>query len=336
MNTDTPNPGLVIDTLNAFQKSAALKGAIDLELFSKIGTDVLTAAQIADRCQTDLRATRILCDFLVVNGFLTKEDLTYRLNATSSTFLDIRSPKYLGSIAKFIQSPDLQHAFSDVASLLRRGHTSLPDKGTVSNDYEGWVEFAQSMVPMMMSAALFMGDWVAKNFHGEGELLDVAAGHGMFGIQASTRNSKLKVTALDWEQVLQVAKENVARAGLESQFTWLGGDAFEVQLPENRYDLVMLTNFLHHFSFDRNVAFLKKIRRTLRLGGRVLTLEFVPDENRITPPAPATFALTMLATTPDGDAYTFSEYQRMGEQAGFTKFQCVDVPHSIQRLIICG
>ena len=62
---------------------------------------------------------------------------------------------------------------------------------------------------------------------------------------------------------------------------------------------------------------LQKCFAALKPGGRAVTLEFIPNEDRITPPSNAAFALIMLASTPAGDAYTFSELESMFSEAGF-------------------
>ena len=59
------------------------------------------------------------------------------------------------------------------------------------------------------------------------------------------------------------------------------------------------------------------MRAALKPGGRAATLEFVPNEDRVSPPMPAAFAMTMLTTTADGDAYTLSELSAMYAEAGF-------------------
>ena len=65
-----------------------------------------------------------------------------------------------------------------------------------------------------------------------------------------------------------------------------------------------------------------------------MTLEFVPNEDRISPPEPAAFSLVMLVMTPSGDAYTFAELQRMLAAAGFTKSELHELPPSIHRVVI--
>jgi len=90
---------------------------------------------------------------------------------------------------------------------------------------------------------------------------------------------------------------------------------------------VPLTNFLHHFDPATRIGLLKKVHASLKPGGRAAALEFVPSEDRVSPPTAAAFSLAMLANTPAGDAYTFRELEKMYHDAGFTGV----TPHPIPR-----
>lgn len=330
---DAPNPGLIFDTLNAFQRSSALRGAIDLDLFTAIGQGAATAEAIAQRCSADLRAVRILCDYLVVLGFLAKSDQSYSLTPTAAVFLDRSSPHYLGSTARFVTGPHLLDAFRDVEQLVRRGSTLLAGSGTVEPEYEGWVEFARSMAPMMRPVADFIGGLVAERTSGPLRVLDIAAGHGLFGVAVARRNPHATIVALDWANVLAVAEENARHAGVHERYSLLPADALEADYGSG-YDLVLLTNFLHHFDQTTCVNLMRKAARSLSRGGFVVTLEFIPNEDRVSPPTAATFSFTMLGTTPAGDAYTFAEYEAMWREAGLDHHELMDVPNSPQRLIV--
>ena len=87
-----------------------------------------------------------------------------------------------------------------------------------------------------------------------------------------------------------------ACAGASTAYTTIAGSAFEVAWGEG-YDLVLLPNFLHHF--DRATC-TDILRRALAPDGRVAIIEWVPNEDRISPPFPALFAMTILLTTPSG------------------------------------
>ena len=100
------------------------------------------------------------------------------------------------------------------------------------------------------------------------------------------------------------------------------------------YDAVLLTNFLHHFDQPTCVGLLKKVHAALRPGGRAATLEFVPNEDRISPAMPAAFSMTMLASTAAGNAYTLSELTAMYNEAGLGGVTAHPIPMSPHTVVI--
>ena len=78
-------------------------------------------------------------------------------------------------------------------------------------EQELWVQFARAMAPMMMPAAMGIADVLQIASAGPVRVLDIAAGHGMFGIVLAQRNPRAEVVAVDWPGVLGVALENARR-----------------------------------------------------------------------------------------------------------------------------
>ncbi len=132
--------------------------------------------------------------------------------------------------------------------------------------------------------------------------------------------------------MLAIAKEHAEAAGVRTRFETRPGDAFTTDFGGG-YDLARITNFLHHFNVVDNTAFLRKIAAALEPSGRVAIVEFVPNPDRVTPPIAARFSLTMLAGTPEGDAYTLAELTEMLDAAGFGHVQTHDLP-TAQTLLI--
>jgi len=328
-----PSPVLFFESINAYQKTAALRAAIEMDLFTAIGEAGRTAGELAARCEASARGTRILCDYLVVAGFLTKTGSEYGLTQDSAAFLDRRSPAYLGGATEFLLSPTLTGAFEDLASVVRTGTTPLGGEGTVEPDHPVWVKFARAMMPIMALPAREMVRRIPLPTDRELRILDIAAGHGLFGIAFGREYPSAEVTALDWPAVLEVAKENVSKAGLENRFHTIEGDAFEAGL-DGPYDMVLLTNFLHHFDARTCEKLLRRVHGALAEDGRAVTLEFVPNEDRVSPPGSAVFALTMLATTGNGDAYTFAEYDAMFRAAGFSHSELVELQPGMERVVV--
>ena len=296
-----PDPTQIFDMLTAFQRTGALKAAIKLRLFTAIGNGQAETFALAAACGANERGIRILCDYLTVIGLLNKSSDKYSLTPTAAAFLDENSPRYMGSVARFVASNEVMDTFRDVAGAVRRGGTLLPDGGSTKINYEPWIEFAESMGSMMMPAAMFIADLIEKRFpSGPQRVLDIAASHGLFGLSIAQRLPEAEIVAQDFHAVLEVAKRNVAAAGCSHRYSFLPGDVMTLELP-GTYDCVLLTNFLHHFSAKTCESLLKQLSARMNPGGLVISLEFIPNADRITPPTPATFALTMLMSTDHGD-----------------------------------
>jgi ubiquinone/menaquinone biosynthesis C-methylase UbiE len=328
-----PSPQLFFQTINAHQRTEALKAAIELEVFTAIGEGNTTAAEIAKRCQTSEKGMRILCDYLTIMEMLTKQDDRYALTLDSSVFLDKKSPAYLGGATEFLCSPMLTAGARDIAGAVRKGGTIMENDGTIGPDNPVWVKFAHAMAAMMALPAQLMAKLVDPNADRKLKILDVAAGHGLFGIAFATHNPHVEITALDWKAVLEVAKENAQKAGVSDRYHTIEGSAFDVDFGSG-YDLVLLTNFLHHFDPPTCETLLRKVRAALADGGRAVTLEFIPNEDRVTPPDTAGFSMMMLTSTPSGDAYTFPELERMFANAGFSRSTFHALPPTIQQVVI--
>ena len=328
-----PSPQLFFQTINAHQRTEALKAGIELGVFTAIGEGNTTAAEIAKRCETSERGMRILCDFLTIHGMLTKQDGHYGLTLDSATFLDKRSPAYLGGAIEFLCSPMLTEGSKHLTDAVRRGGTAMENDGTIGPDNPIWVKFARGMAPMMAMPAQLIAKLVDPNADRKLKILDIAAGHGMFGLAFATHNPQAEITAVDWKAVLEVAKENAQKAGVADRYQTIEGSAFDVDFGSG-YDLVLLTNFLHHFDPPTNETLLRKVHDALAEGGRAVTLEFVPNDDRVTPPDAAGFSMMMLSGTPSGDAYTFAELERMFSNAGFSRSTFHPLPPTIQSVII--
>lgn len=328
-----PSPQLFFQTINAHQRTEALKAAIELEVFTAIGEGNTTATEIAQRCQTSEKGMRILCDYLTIMEMLTKQGDHYALTLDSSVFLDKKSPAYLGGATEFLCSPMLTAGAKDIAGAVRKGGTIMENEGTVAPDNPIWVKFAQAMAAMMALPAQLMAKLVDPNADRKLKILDVAAGHGLFGIAFATHNPQAEITALDWKAVLGVAKENAQKTGVSDRYQTIEGSAFDVDFGSG-YDLVLLTNFLHHFDPPTCETLLRKVHAALADGGRAVTLEFIPNEDRVTPPDTAGFSMMMLTSTPSGDAYTFPELERMFANAGFSRSAFHALPPTIQQVVI--
>jgi ubiquinone/menaquinone biosynthesis C-methylase UbiE len=327
------NPTPILGMMMAYQQSAALQAAIELDLFTAIAEGHNSAAAIAQACSCSERGARILADYFVVSGLLGKQSQTYTLNPDANAFLNKKSPAYVGGMSGFLNAPGIRKQFDCLTEAVRRGGVAASAEGSTASHYDGWVDFAQSMEAMMGMAAQQIAGMVNAGKQEVIEVLDVAASHGLFGFSIAKQNPNARITALDWANVLEITRANAERWGLAGRLKTIAGDAFTVDL-EGPYDVILLPNLLHHFPFTENVRLLRRIKAALKPGGRVFTLEFVPNEDRVSPPGPATFALVMLASTPQGDAFTFAELESMFAAAGFSSSEHIPLEATAESVIL--
>jgi 2-polyprenyl-3-methyl-5-hydroxy-6-metoxy-1,4-benzoquinol methylase len=216
---------------------------------------------------------------------------------------------------------------------VRSGRTHTSEHGTTAPDHPVWLEFARAMGPMMVPAAQGAAALVPLDPARDTRVLDISASHGTFGIVVAQQNPRAHLVALDWEAVLAITEENAKAAGVANRFSKIVGNAFTVDLGGD-YDVVLVPNFLHHFNLADCTRFLRRVHAALRPGGRVVIVEFVPNEDRITPPPAALFSLVMLGTTPEGDAYTFAEYRQMLLEAGFRDAALHPLPPTAESAVV--
>lgn len=327
------SPERIFQIMTAYHHSAAMKTAVELEMFTKIAEGNSTTESISQACNSSERGIRILCDVMTVIGFLNKENGQYSLNDISNTFLNQHSPAYLGDAAYFLMSSIQKQGFENLTEAVRKGGSTVTDEGSLDPDSPMWVKFAQGMMPMMFPSAQTMADNLGFETDRKLKVLDIAAGHGIFGIMMAQKYPNAQIYALDWTNVLAVATENAGKFGVADRHHPIPGSAFDVEYGDN-YDVILLTNFLHHFDPKTCEDLLKKIHSALADGGKVLTLEFIPNDDRVSPPMEALFSLVMLAATPAGDAYTFAELRQMFENAGFSQNEHIPLTPMPQHLIV--
>ncbi|MGH9467013.1 MAG: class I SAM-dependent methyltransferase [Terriglobales bacterium] len=318
-----PNPGLVLGMFTAFQQSAALLTAIRLDLFTAMADGATTAAELAQKTGAATRGVEILCDFLCVGGLLQKQGSRYALSPTADVFLNTHSSASLAPAAAWHERMAADYSVERLSEAVCRGGAS-PGFGSP----ETWVCFARSMGVTALKPAAVMAETVAAPLLAgvaAPRVLDIAGGHGFYGIAVARQCTKAEVTILDAAPVLDVARANAQQAGVAARYHTLAGNVLpggegEVALPTGIH-LVLVTGFCHMFGPAMVESLFRKIRAALAQEGAVLVVEFLPNEDRVSPAIPAAFSLTMLAATAEGRAYTEGDFRSMFAAAGFSRLE---------------
>ncbi len=250
-----------MEAFRGYQRTAAMKAAIELDLFTLIGEGKNSVPEIAAAARASERGIRILCDNLAVQGFLNKANAAYTLAPDTEMFLDRKSPSCINDAAAgFFASQEVIRSFDSLADAVRKGGTAAQGQGMMDPNDPLWVDFAVSMVNVQRPMAFGVAKVLNAEAGAPWKVLDVASGHGLFGVVLASKNPNAEIYSQDWAPVLEVAQKNAYAAGVTPRFHKIPGDAFNVDLG-SEYDLVLLTNFLQLLDVTAIEVFLKKYMR---------------------------------------------------------------------------
>jgi predicted transcriptional regulator len=231
-----PSLAHFFDTIQGYQRAFILKAAVDLDVFTLIAKGNQTVAQIAKTCNVPERGIRVICDCLTVMGFLNKNGNRYSVTSDSAMFLDSRSPAYMGKALRFLLDPSQLERMQQLTESVRKG-AGAGDPFIAADDDRLWVEFARGMAPMMVPAAETIAQVLRPALAAKtsAKILDVAAGHGIFGITVAEHFQNAEIYALDSANVLKVAEENASAHGVRARYHLLPGSAFDVSWGKARW-----------------------------------------------------------------------------------------------------
>ena len=111
----------------------------------------------------------------MIIGFLTKDKRSYGLTADSATFLDRRSPAYLGGTIEFLLTPKVIDNFKLLTAAVKKGGTVSSEEGMIEAENPAWVSFARAMAPMMAMPSQLIAKLVDPNANESLKILDIAA-----------------------------------------------------------------------------------------------------------------------------------------------------------------
>jgi 3-hydroxy-5-methyl-1-naphthoate 3-O-methyltransferase len=301
-----------------------IEAAIKLRVFDVLDGGEKTAEQVATAAGASQRGIRMLLDGLVALQLLSKSNGRYKLTEESSTFLVSTKPNYRGAFFRHI-SDQLVPSWLKLTEIVRTGRPATP----VNQETSGaafFAEFVEDIFPMRYPVAQMLGDHLGLAQASQPvSVLDLAAGSGVWGIALAKKSPQVRVTAVDWPEVLKVTKRVAERHGVADRFTFAEGDLLKSNFGSG-HQVATLGHIIHSEGEARSRALLKKVFAALAPGGTIVIAEWLPDEERSGPPGALIFAVNMLVNTEHGDTYTFGELSRWLTEAGFTNARTLESP----------
>jgi SAM-dependent methyltransferase len=318
MDTETNHPtdiptAEVLWQLNAqVHQVAILRAALELEVWAKVRAGQDSPDRLAATEHWDPVGTRMLLDDLCVLKLLTKEGDRYRLVPEAEHYLMPEKPTYMGT---FLLSDFCWEDNGRLAEAIRTGNHPVSYSATAAGAIDTWIGmYSRSWAAPETYLKHCNAMWQALGIYGHDGLrvLDLACGPAPKSLALALTDPGVRVTLLDWEPILEVARKVTAGMGVGSQTTSLAGDLIDVAYGRDQYDIVFLGDVTHFLSAEHNIRVFRKAYDALVDDG-TLVINAVRGEYLDA----AEQGLWFYAVSA-GAAYNFEEYRDMLDQAGYT------------------
>lgn len=298
-----------------------LEAAIRNQVFDLLDAGPKTLAQLSEATGASTRGLRAIADALVGFELLSRtSDGAYALTPESSAFLVSTKPSFQGGMVKHT-SKQLMPTWMKLTEVVKTGKpvTSVNDEGQGAAFFQ---ELVPDIFPLSYPAAQELAAHLELAAKGAKSALDLAAGSGVWGIALAQSAPSLRVTAVDWPEVIPVTQKIVGKFGLTERFTFSGGDLMSADFGTG-HSVATLGHILHSEGVERSKALLAKTFSALATGGTIAIQEFLVAPDRTGPPIGLIFAVNMLIHTDSGDTFSFEEISSWLHEVGFVNARTI-------------
>jgi len=323
--TETTNPEHILQIGMGFWASKTLLSAVELELFTHLGDDALTAEQIGTKLDLHARSRYDFLDALVALGLLERDgngpDARYRNTRETAVFLDKDSPAYVGGILEMANAR-LYGFWGSLTEALHTGEPQNEIKTGAPGLFEGVYaepEKLQTFLDGMQGVQLgaFSALCSTLDLSAHAQFCDIGGANGTLAAMVATANPHITGITFDLPPVAPVAEANLARHGVADRVDVVIGDFFADDFPPA--DVYFMGNILHDWDEDQKQLLIDKAYAGLRPGGMLVCIENVIDDERRVNAFGLLMSLNMLIELPGGFDYTGAQFDGWARSAGFAR-----------------
>ncbi len=328
MTKHIPDRQRLLELANGFRAAAVLAAAAELDIWTTIGAEPLSAAEVAGRISGDLRATTMLLDALVALGALEKNEGCYCVPPELRCLLTepvIQQQLPVAESSAESILPMLQHmangqrAWSQLAWTVKAGFPA-PRPASI----RGWEADRAAFIAAMHAICAPIADELVAQLgppHFR-HLLDVGGASGTWTLAFLRAVPASTATIFDLPDAIAQARARIDASGMAERITLATGDFYRDPLPAGA-DFAWVSAIAHQHSRAHNRELFSKVFMALVPGGRIALRDIVMQPCRTQPTDGALFAINMLLNTQSGGTFTYDEFAEDLQAAGFLEPQWV-------------
>lgn len=318
------SPDRVMQLAWSYAAPLVIEAAVRHGIFDALDSGPATAQELARGARVSERGLTAVLNALVGLQLLKRKGDRYSLAPESAAFLVSTKSPYYGTFFHHTTG-HLIPKWLQLGDVVRTGKPAA----VVNGEKDGakfFAKFVESLFPLSFAAASALGEHLEiPSSRQPVNVLDIAAGSGVWGIALARQSPHVRISAVDWPQVLKITKRVAQRHGVAERLSTIPGDLLQVNYG-NGHNIATLGHILHSEGRDRSRRLLKKTFDALSPGGTIAIMEFVVDHDRTGPTMGLLFAVNMLVNTQNGDTFSFKEMSSWLREAGFRNPRQLKVP----------
>lgn len=317
-------PERILQLAWGYAPPLVLEAAIHHRVFDVLDGTSMTLDELAGATGASRRGLSAIVNLLVGFEFVAKgPGGKFSLTPESSAFLVSTKPSFQGGILRHTSSQLLPN-WLRLNEVVTSGRPAM----AVNQEKAGgefFQEFVNDLFPMNFPIARQLAEHLELGASGRDvSVLDLAAGSGVWSVALAQSGSNVRVTAVDWPEVIPTTKGSVARLGLADRYTYVAGDLLQADFGSG-HNVATLGHILHSEGVVRSKSLLTKTFHALASGGTIAIAEFLVHADRSGPVNGLIFAVNMLVNSDEGDTYSFEEIAEWLLEAGFTDARKLEV-----------
>ncbi|WP_411870219.1 methyltransferase [Vulcanococcus limneticus] len=325
----SPSPARILEVGMAFWPAKVLLSAVELGLFSSLGTGSLTGPELVEALALHPRANPDFFDTLVALGFLERdgdgEGARYRNTEETGLFLDRAQAGYIGGFLE-MANDRLYPFWGDLAEALRTGAPQNEIKATGAPMFEELYAEPERLEQFMaamsgISAGNFQALAERFDFSPYRSLCDVGGASGLLSTLVARRHPHLHCTTADLPPATAIAARRIAAEGLADRIDAVPLDFFADPLP--KADVITMGLILHDWNLEKKLQLVRAAYEALPEGGAFIVVEHLIDDARRSNAFGLMMSLNMLIEFGDAFDFTGADFDRWCREAGFRRTEVI-------------